>query len=119
MSIELYMVESDTAPSRTFTIERPDANNVDQPVDLTGASVKLVLRDTSTNSVTNSGHQALTVDPDQINNKGQVTYAFAAGDIASGNVHLGDLQITFPGSQVETEYDYVTIHARPKVTTIS
>lgn len=113
-TIKLYMVEADTAPARVFTMKRAGA-----AIDLTGVTAKFVIRDTSTNLITNAAHQGCVVDPDQVNNKGNITYTFQAGDIASGNIHLCDVVLTYADSHIETEYGYVTIYARPKAGTIS
>lgn len=110
--IDLYMVEDDTAPDRVFTIKRDGV-----VVNLTGATVALILRDTSTQLITNTGHQACIVNVDPTT--GIVTYSFATGDVGTANVHLGDLQITYSDGKIETEYDYICIHVRPKAGTVS
>lgn len=111
MATELYTVEGDTAPSRIFTITRGGV-----AVNLTGKTVKLIIRDTSTNNITNAGHQELTVVSAAA---GTAQYNFQAGDIASGNIHMGDIIIDSGGGSIETDYDQIIIHARPKVSTVS
>mgnify|MGYP000943571671 CR=1 FL=1 len=112
MATEIYMVEGDTAPDRTFNITRSGA-----AVDLSSATVKLVIVDTGTGLVTNGGHQECDINSPAT--AGIVTYLFDDGDIASPNVHFGDIVATYGSGQVETDFDRILIHVRPKVTTVS
>lgn len=111
MATEINMVEGDTAPDRTFTITRGGT-----AVNLTGATVKLVLVDTGSGLVTNAAHQPCSIITAA---SGIVQYSFLAGDIASANVHFGDIVVTYSNSQIETDFDRIIIHVRPKVTTVS
>lgn len=112
MATNIYMVEGDTAPDRTFNITRSGT-----AVDLSSATVKLVITDTSTGLVTNAGHQDCDITAPATG--GVVTYIFATGDIASPNVHFGDIIATYGSGQIETDFDRIMFHVRPKVTTVS
>lgn len=110
--IEINMVQGDTAPNRQFTVTRDGV-----VVDISNATIKLIIVDTSTGLVTNEDHQNATIIEPASN--GTVQYDFQAGDLTSPSVHFGDLQVIYEDSEIETNYDRVMIHVRPKVTTVS
>lgn len=113
--IDLYMVAGDTGPDRVLVVKRDGV-----AIDLTGSDVKLIIEDTSTKLVTNAGHQDTVIaSPQTGDNKGVVTYTFEDPDVATPNVHLGQFQVTYTGGQVETDFDYIVIHVRPKAGTVS
>lgn len=65
------------------------------PVDLTGKTVKFIMRQVSADTAKVSA--AATPDPDQVANPGRVTYSPAAADIDTADVYYVEWQVTSGG----------------------
>ncbi len=81
-----------------FTATLKDANG--NPVDLTGTTVKFIMR--FVGATTAKVNAAAAVDPDQVNNKGKVTYAWTGTDTNTGGIVEAECPVTFPGGKTET-----------------
>tara|TARA_X000001382_G_scaffold26221_3_gene16688 strand:- start:1526 stop:1900 length:375 start_codon:yes stop_codon:yes gene_type:complete len=114
----LKLVAGDTLPELTLTLKDSntaaggqvlDENNSATwaPIDLTGATVRLRLREvgsstvssTLTCSVTNAG-------------AGQVATNFPTGTLASEGTYEGEIEITFSGGGIQTVYDLIKLKVR-------
>ena len=70
------------------------------PVDLSGLSVKFIMRQVYAD--TNKVNAAATVDADQVTNKGKVSYAWEGTDTDTAGVYWAEWQVMFSGSKPET-----------------
>ena len=66
-------------------------------VDLTGATVKLLMKEIGGAAL--KVNAAGTVDPDQVNNKGKVSYAWAAVDTDTPGTYEAEWEVTLSGKQ--------------------
>lgn len=101
------MVQNDTAPSLPFTIKRSGI-----AVDLTGATVKLLIHDNTTNVRTNDATNGCVIGTPATG--GTCTYNFTSTDLPDATSYNCDLQITYPSTKVETAFDIVVINARAR-----
>ena len=87
----------------------------DNPIDLTGCTAILTVfsQDYSTKLFS----QNATIDPDQVTNKGKVTYQPITADHGTKGAYLGELEITFPNSDILTMQDFISnvLKKGPKV----
>lgn len=89
--------------------------NVRTVVDLTGYTVRLAIRSKKTGTITNTGHQTLTIT-DAVN--GRCQYTFQAGDLPdSRGGYECDLELTNAGGQRETLFNKVEIKTRAEIAT--
>ena len=102
---QVNMVQSNTAPSLPFTIKRSGA-----VVDLTGATVKFLIHNNTTNLRTNDTANTCVLGTPATG--GTCTYNFLATDLPDATSYNCDLQITYPSAKVETSFDIVVINAR-------
>lgn len=107
MSAIFLNVETNTAPTVNLTLEH---NGV--AIDLTGASVILVIVNANTGIVTNSGHQSCTITSAI---SGKVSYTAQATDFPAGGRYTGGVKITYPSGQVERLYENIVIIIRSKI----
>ena len=107
MANTVKMVQNDTAPDINFTIKRSGS-----AVDLTGATVAFKIKDTSTSSRTNDGHDSCTITNQT---GGACKYVFTTGDIPNATTYNCDLEITYSNGKVETSPGFVNIVARAEV----
>lgn len=119
--LKVKMVQNDTGPALMFDIMNDDAVcdplsgaiiTPATPYPLTGCTVKLKIRDTSTDTTTNTPHNTCTNLTLPTN---RCQYTFLAGDIPNAAKYLCDLEITDAAGKVQTEYDYVEIIARAEI----
>lgn len=104
MSTVLKYVQNDTAPSINFIIKRDGA-----VVDLTGATVKFKIKNNTNGSRTNDANNTCTlITP----TAGTCRYDFSAGDLSAATTYNCDLEITYSGGSVETQYNVIVITAR-------
>ena len=70
-------------------------------IDLTGSTVLFVMWKSGT-FTSPKVSAAATPDPDQVTNKGKLTYAWAAADTDTGDSYLAHFVITFASGKKET-----------------
>lgn len=104
MSEVFFTVAANTAPTRSITLEHNGSG-----IDLTGASVSLVIKDYNTKEITNAGHQTCTITTAA---SGIVSYTQAAADFPSEGLYTGDAKITYPGGAIETLYEQIVVIVR-------
>lgn len=93
---DYFVKQGDDAPSLSVILR--DANN--NPVNLTGASGSVYLRPARAASplVTRS----LTIDPDQVGNKGKVTFSWPVGGLGTVGEYLGEFDITYADTKKQS-----------------
>lgn len=102
---KIKIVEDNTAPGILLTAQRDGV-----AIDLTGATVKLILAKGST--ITNTGHQSCTlVTP----TSGRVQYDPEAGDFATPGTYKADLEVTYADGSIERLYDQLKFQVRRKL----
>lgn len=108
MAVVLLNVEDNNAPNIALTLKRNGT-----VIDLTGASVDLIIKNADTNEITNAGHQACTVTDAT---GGIIAYVPAAGDVSAEGRYLAEVKITYSGGKIEILHERVVIVARAKAT---
>ena len=114
----LKLVTGDTLPELTFTLRDSqtaasgktlDSNDSTTwaPIDVTGASVKLRLRELGSTAVKST--LTCTVS-DGIN--GKVITDFPAGTLDTAGTFEGELEITFSSGGIQTVYDLIKFKVR-------
>lgn len=106
MSTSLKAVQNNTAPSYSITCERDDGT----VIDLTAATVTLLLYRGSTQTNTGSGHTACSVLSPATN--GVISWTPQTGDLPTPGTYKGDVVVTYSGGGVETLYNNVIIKVR-------
>lgn len=101
------IVEENTAPAYQITCQRDGT-----AIDLTGATVDLIIENKSTGSITNAGHQGCTILTPA---SGIISYAAEATDFPSAGTYVADVKITYNGGGVERLYNQVRWKVRAKV----
>jgi hypothetical protein len=102
----LHRVQNDTAPDEEFIVTRDG-----EVVPLTGATVELVIKSKTTDTITNTGHTECTVTDGPA---GKAVYEFQDGDLPDVGDYECDLQITKNG-KVETYYEIIKIRTRAEI----
>jgi len=69
-------------------------------VDLTGTTCKFIMRRVGASAP--KVNTAAVVDPDQVNNKGKVSYTWVGTDTDTAGVYEAEWQVTFSGGKAET-----------------
>ena len=105
MSEIFFTVAANTAPTRSITLQHDGS-----AINLTGASVDLIIKHYGTSTITNSGHQSCTLSATPID--GTVTYTPLAADFPSEGLYTGDAKITYPGGAIETLYEQLVVIVR-------
>jgi hypothetical protein len=104
-----YVKQGDTAPVAAATLLDPSG----AAVSLSGAAVVFHMVDQARAVVVNA---AAIIDPDQVGNKGKVTYQWILADTDTAGIFLAEWQVTFAGGAVQTfpnlGYDTVQIDAQ-------
>jgi hypothetical protein len=103
---DYWFKQSDTAPAIVAALLDGNGN----PVSLVGATVRFHMMDQSGTVIITAN---ATVDPDQINNTGHVSYSWQTTDLASTGVYLAEWEVTFLNGKKETfpnnGYDVVRV----------
>ena len=114
----LNLVAGDTLPELTFTLKNshvaaagkvldPEDSTTWAPINVTGGSVRLRLREVGTTTVKATLTCTLTSPSD-----GEVATNFPAGTLDTAGVFEGELEITFSNGGVQTVYDLIKIKVR-------
>jgi len=95
-NFDFVIKRGDLLPVITATLK--DANGA--AVDLTGTAVKLLMKKVGGTSA--KVNATATVDPDQVTNKGKVSYAWVGTDTDTGGVYEAEWEVTFAGGKKQT-----------------
>lgn len=106
MATQLLSVEDNTAPSIVLTLQR---NNT--AIDVTGATVDLII--TSGGTQTNTGSTSCTLTTPT---SGIVTYSPAATDFPTKGTYKCEIQITYSDATTEVLYESFVVKVRNKLT---
>lgn len=98
-------VEDNTAPNRQITLEHNGS-----AINLTGATVVLIISNAQTGVVTNTGSACTIITAAD----GIVEYALAAADYPDEGRYFGEFKITYTGGKVERLESRLVIVARAK-----
>jgi hypothetical protein len=110
MAEVLLTVEGNEAPDIFLQLKRNG-----QPINLTGLSVDLLLKDTDTDTVVNTGHQGCTLGNDSYGvEEGGVSYSPASGDLPANSRLMGAARINHVDDKPEILYEQVLIIVRAK-----
>ena len=115
----LNLVTGDTLPELTFTLKDSntaasgqtlDANNSATwaPINVTGATVRLRLRELGSTSVKSTLVCVVAGD----GTTGEVTTDFPPGTLDTAGTFEGEIEITFSGDGVQTVYDLIKFKVR-------
>jgi hypothetical protein len=98
--------QNDTAPVIEATLQLAGSS-----IDLTGATVKFHMADKSSGAI--KVNAAATPDPDQVSNKGKVSYTWISADLNTEGTYSAEWEITFASGKImtvpNTGYDTVTV----------
>lgn len=103
---KIKFVEDNTAPTIQLTIKRESL-----PVNLTGASVDLIIKNSTSGEITNVGDQACTITDAA---DGVIEYDPNATDFPSAGTYVCDVEITYADATVEVVYEQLTVEVRAK-----
>jgi hypothetical protein len=101
-----FIVVANTAPAYQITCQRSGTD-----IDLSGASVAVILYNKSTKAVVNAGHQTATVVTASL---GLISYSAQATDFSTKGKYVADIQVTYGDSTVEILYNQATWKVRNK-----
>jgi hypothetical protein len=115
----LNIVVGDTLPVLTFTVRDsntaasgqtldPNEQTTWAPIDLTGAAVKLLVREVGNTDDAPVELAGTLTDADG----GVVAVAFDADTFPAAGVYEGELQITFAGGGIQTVVDLIKFKVR-------
>ena len=104
MSVKI--VQNDTRPPLEFTLTQDGA-----PVDLTGATVKFYMKDSVTGSVKINGSTCVITDA----TKGKCRYNLTGSDTDTVGTYLGEVEVTFPDSKIQTGFKQLSIVIRDDI----
>lgn len=91
MSADWTMKKNDLLPVWSVTLQ-----DADGAVDLSGAaSAKLMMILKTNLGGTPKIDAAVVIDPDQVGNKGKVTYTWVSGNTDTPGVYLGEVEVLF------------------------
>lgn len=107
MAIIIQNVAGNREPDIVITLQR---DGVD--IDLTDATVDLVIKEVLTGDVVNAGHQECTVT-DAVG--GVIQYAPAATDFDSAGRYIAEVIITHENGQSEILYEQILIVVREAI----
>lgn len=114
----LSLVTGDTLPELTFNLKNsnsaaagktldPEDSSTWAAIDLTGASVRLRLREVGTTTV-KATLTCLITSP----SAGQVATNFPTGTLDTAGVYEGEIEITFSSGGIQTVYDLIKLKVR-------
>jgi hypothetical protein len=107
---DYWFKQGDTAPAIVAVLLDGNGN----AVSLVGATARFhMMAQDGTVVVTANA----TVDPDQTNNKGQVSYSWGSLDLATEGVYLAEWEVTFLNGKKETfpNYDYDVVRVTREI----
>lgn len=94
MAADWTMKENDLLPDLELTLE-----DINGPVDLsTATSAKLIMTEKSVFKDTNGAPKisaAVTIDPDQVTNKGKITYAWIDGNTDEDGTYFAEIEVLY------------------------
>jgi hypothetical protein len=99
------LVKNDTGPRLNFTLTQNSA-----AINLTGATVRFKFRKQGAASTLFSRPCTIVSAV-----AGTCYYDWQSGDLASTGVHLGEVEITFPGGSVQTSKDFLKFEVRDEL----
>lgn len=102
----IKIVQNDTKPPLEFEITQEGA-----PVDLTGSTVKFYMKEVNTGTVKINGTTCDITDA----TKGKCRYQWASGDTNTVGVYVGEVEVTFPDTKIQTGYKQMTIIIRDDI----
>lgn len=105
--VNFFIVENNTAPAYQITCERDGT-----AIDLTGASVDLILQNKSNATITNTGHQGCSL---VTATAGIISYTALSTDFDDAGTYVGDIKITYNGGGVEILYNQAKWKVRSKI----
>jgi len=103
---DFKIVNDNTAPDYVITCQRDGT-----AIDLTGASVELIIKNSSTGTITQTGKAAAITTAAS----GIITYTADATDFPSAGTYVGDIKVTYSGGGVEILYNQVKWKVRDKI----
>jgi hypothetical protein len=114
----LKLVAGDTLPELTLTLRDSNAAASGQtldpnnsatwaPINVTGASVRLRLRELGSTTVKNTLLCTVTDGAG-----GKVVTDFPAGTLNASGTFEGEIEITFPSGGIQTVYDLIKLQVR-------
>jgi PPE-repeat protein len=114
----LKLVAGDTLPELTLTLKDSNTAAAGQtldendsatwaPIDLTGATVRLRLREIGSTTVSATLNCSLTDAT-----AGKVATNFPNGTLSSAGTYEGEIEITFSGGGIQTVYDLLKLKVR-------
>ena len=116
MAVIKKLVEDDTKPI-VLRLKRKVVSDTGavtyESIDLTDAAVDLIMQNSRTDEITNTGHQSCDI-VDEPN--GVIKYSPAATDYATKGRYICDIKINYPDNTVEILYENLIIKARKKIT---
>lgn len=107
MAVNFYIVTENTAPAYQITCERDG-----DAIDLTGASVNLIIQQKSTGDVTNTGHQTCSLVTAA---SGIISYTAESTDFPDAGRYKADVEVTYSGGGVEVLYNQAVFKVRQKI----
>lgn len=105
-NITILLVEDNNTPAFSVTLKRNGT-----AIDLSGATVRLLIKNAQTDTITNSSNQTCTVVTAA---SGIVSYQPETGDFPSEGRYIGEFKISYAGSRDEILHDRLNIIARKK-----
>lgn len=117
-SATLDLVTGDTLPELTFTLKNshvaasgqildPEDSSTWAAINVTGASVRLRLREVGSTTIKSTLTCSLTAP-----SLGQVATNFPAGTLDTAGVYEGEIEITFNNGGIQTVYDLIKLKVR-------
>ena len=108
---DFYIVEDNTAPAYVITCKRNVSGTL-TAIDLTGATVTLILVQKSTGDITNASNQSCTLVTAA---SGIISWTAIATDFPTRGRYVADIKVTYNGGGVERLYDQAVWQVRNKV----
>lgn len=97
-----FTVAGNTSPARQLTLQRDDT-----AIDLTGATVQMIIKKENTDTVTATVSCSIVNDT-----SGIISYTQASAHFPSAGRYLADVKITFGGGAIEILHNQVLFVAR-------
>lgn len=104
--MNIKLVQGDTRPSLEFTITKEGT-----AVDLTGATVKFYMKNSSTGAVKINGATCSILDT--VN--GVCQYNWTTNDTDTAGSYAGEVEVTFPNGSIQTGFKQLSITIRDDI----